>query len=284
MYKHTLLAFTLLLLLAACKLAKAPVEPLEIAQQIFSSHPPAHLEKYFKGDFTNPPSGKDFPTGTATRSLVLQQTPATAVIAIAVITKDGKGSDIYCYFTKDSTWKIHALRGLAMTGIIEGALQELEAMTPQQVDALIKQAENDRLATGLPFTSREDYNFKLGNARLTLAMDDSIIHHFQVNKAAFEKIKEAALQELQGKTSDGERAVQLATALKNDYRKLFIHNIDYGGYEPGGSCLNFAIGGMVDNSVGYLYVKDKKDLPDIDEDRVIMLREIGDGWYLYKTT
>lgn len=283
MYKYTLPAL-LLFSSTACRQTKTTSEPLEIVQQIFSSHPPAHLEKYFKGNFAQLPNGKDFPSGTTTRSLVLQQTPDAAVVAIAIIAKDGKGSDLYCYFTKDSTWKIQAIRSLAMTSIIEGALQELEAMTPQQVDEMIQHAATDSLAKSTLFSSREAYNFELGNARLTLALDDSIIHHFQVNKAAFEKIKEAALQELQSKTSDGERAVKLAAALKNDYRKLFIHSIDYGGYELGGQCLNFSIGGMIDNTVGYLYVKDKKQLPEINEDRVIMLREIGDGWYLYKTT
>jgi hypothetical protein len=41
---------------------------------------------------------------------------------------------------------------------------------------------------------------------------------------------------------------------------------------------------MLDNTVGYLYVKDKEDLPEMTDRRVIMIREISDGWYIYKTT
>jgi hypothetical protein len=65
---------------------------------------------------------------------------------------------------------------------------------------------------------------------------------------------------------------------------LFISSVSYGDYELGGGCLVFSIGGMMDNTVGFLYVKDKKHLPKMDDSGVIMIREIGDGWYLYKTT
>ena len=72
--------------------------------------------------------------------------------------------------------------------------------------------------------------------------------------------------------------------LKADYRKLFISTVSYGDWTLGGKALDFSIGGMVDNTVGYLFVNDKKDLPAMSDNRVNMLREIGDGWYIYKTS
>jgi len=42
--------------------------------------------------------------------------------------------------------------------------------------------------------------------------------------------------------------------LKADYRKLFISSVSYGDLTPGGKVLDFSIGGMVDNTVGYLFV------------------------------
>lgn len=133
------------------------------------------------------------------------------------------------------------------------------------------------------FTSRDDYNFQLGNAKLTLELDDNIAKHFETNQAEFERLKNLALTQLEKEKVDEERSIKLIENLKADYQKLFISSVLTGGYELG-NCINFLIGGMVDNSVGYIYVKDKKDLPEMNSDRVIMIKEIGKGWYIYKTT
>jgi hypothetical protein len=79
------------------------------------------------------------------------------------------------------------------------------------------------------------------------------------------------------------RGKKLIENFKADYQKIFISSISTGDFELGNG-INFLIGGMLDNTVGYLYVKDKNDLPEMNSDSVIMIREIGDGWYIYKTT
>ena len=48
--------------------------------------------------------------------------------------------------------------------------------------------------------------------------------------------------------------------------------------------LIFQIYGSFKNEVGYLYIKDKTKLPKMTPNSVIMLRELSDGWYIYKTT
>jgi hypothetical protein len=176
-----------------------------------------------------------------------------------------------------------AFRALAMTGIIEQVKVELEKMTPQQVDEIIarnKKATKDDISM---FTSKEDYYFQLGNAKLTLELDDNIIKHFITNQAEFERLKNLALAQREKEKIDEERSIELVKDLKADYQKLFIFSVSTGGYKLG-NCINFLIGGMVDNTVGYLYVTDKKNLPEMSPDRVIMIREIGNGWYIYKTT
>ena len=70
---------------------------------------------------------------------------------------------------------------------------------------------------------------------------------------------------------------------KNRLALLFIDNA-FPDWESSKNNLNFLIGGITDNSVGYLYIKNKKDVPKMNPARFIMIREIGDGWYLYKTT
>lgn len=48
------------------------------------------------------------------------------------------------------------------------------------------------------------------------------------------------------------------------------------------SSIGEMLGEVLDNTVSFFYAKDKKDLPEMNDSQVIMLREIGDGWYLYK--
>lgn len=273
--------FTLMaIVLLACNTTKPkPVfktdTPLDVAQSVFSKEGFPDVKKYATGEYEGDFSGKDLADSLTTKFTLLEQKENTAVVAMTVLTPSGKGGDFYLHFGKDKFWKIYAVRGLAMTGIIEGALHEIENMTPQQVDEAIKQGQ---------FKSKEDYDFSLGNSRLTLALDDDIIKHFEKHKAEFESIKNAALEQLKTIKIRENGSTRMIENLKPDYRKLFISGVRYDDYLVGGNCLSFTIGGMLDNTVGYLYASNKIDLPEMSPNRLIMLKEIGDGWYLYKTT
>jgi len=178
---------------------------------------------------------------------------------------------------------MNAFRALAMTNIIEEMVLELEKIQPQQIDEIIKQSKKTTEEANVMFTSKEDYDFQLGNARLTLELDENITKHFLKNRAEFERIKNGALKQLETEKVKKEWSIKLVENLKPDYQKLFISSISTGGYEIG-NCINFLIGGILDNAVGYLFVKDKKDLPQMKPDAIIMIKEIGNGWYIYKTT
>ena len=169
-----------------------------------------------------------------------------------------------------------------MTGMIEGAKKELEQLSTKKVDSLIAISKNDTTGNSM-FKSREDFDFQLGNLNLILALDSEIIDHFNKNKIEFERLKDIAFKNLDTTKADEERSIKLCNGLENDFHKLFISSIETGGYELG-NCINFSIGGMLDNTVGYLFVKDKKDVPEMNPSRIIMIREIGNGWYIYKTT
>jgi hypothetical protein len=258
-------------------------EPLDVAKKIFGTSKFQQIDKYITGEYQGRPNGQDMPKGCTRKFMLLGQTGKTAVVNLTVLDSTGKGLDTYLHFEKDSVWKMGAFRSLAMTGMIEQAVQELENMTPQQVDELIEKSKNAKNGDGAIFKSREDFDFELGNSKLTLALNDDIVKHFWKNKAEFERLKDLALEEVESKKMDEERSYHLLENLKADYRKLLITSVSTNDPELGNS-ISFLIGGMVDNTVGYLFVKDKKDLPSMDPDRIIMIREIGNGWYIYKTT
>jgi hypothetical protein len=267
--RFTITFLILLLCLAKFSYGQEYYEPLDLAKKIFGKEKFRGIKKYVTGEYNGRPNGTDLGKGSSTKFILLEQTNKSAVVNMTIVGSGGKGLDTYLHFEKEGVWKVNAFRALALTGIIEQAKLELEKMTQQQIDTV--------------YSSGAEYSFRLGNTRLILELDDNIIKHFLANQQEFERIKNLALKQLENETVDEERSVELVENLKQDYQNIFIQSVSTGGYELG-NVIDFLIGGMVDNTVGYIYVSDKKDLPRMNPDRIIMIREIGNGWYLYKTT
>ncbi|MET0393302.1 MAG: hypothetical protein ABW019_09180 [Chitinophagaceae bacterium] len=256
-------------------------EPMDLAKKIFARDSLINPEHFATGEYAGHPNGQDLNDGTFTKFTLLEQTAQKAVIGMTITDSSGRGIDTYLYFKKDTTWKMSAFRSLAMTGIIEQMKLGLERMTPQEIDQVITKSKDNKKDDFSMFASREEYDYLLGNARLILDLDENIIQHFRANQAAFERIRDLALQRLENEKPENKGGADPAEDLKTDYRKLFITSVKAGRCD---NCADFLIGGMLDNSVGYLFVKDKKDLPEMDADNFIVIKEIGNGWYLYKTT
>ena len=281
--KALFLYFSLCFLLLIAPSYGQVLEPVSVAKQIFGTSKFASIKHYSTGEYEGRPNGQDLPPGATTRFLLLGQDEKRAVVAMTIQGADGKALDTYLHFERDTVWKLSAFRALAMTGMIEQAKQELERMTPAQIDAQIARAVASKDKKNQLITSRADYNFELGNFSLVLESDDHLIEHFRKNQAAFDHLRDQALAQVPSATSTDFRGTPVATAEQEASRKLFISSVRA---EPatGGKRLNFLIGGILDNTVGYYYVTDKQAVPAMNPGNVIMVREIGDGWYLYKTT
>lgn len=256
--------------------------PLDLAKKIFSKTKFVDIKKYCTGEYTGRPNGKDIDKNATLQFILLNQTSDKAVVAVTILDTTGRGLDTYLHFSKETIWKVNAFRALAMTGMIEGVKKELMELSPKKVDSLIAISKNDTTGNSI-FKSREDFDFQLGNVNLILALDSEIIEHFHNNKVEFERLKDIAFRDWDTTNTDEESRIKLCNGRESDFHKLFIHSIETGGYELG-KCINFLIGGILDNTVGYLFVRDKKNLPEINPDKIIMIREIGNGWYIYKTT
>ncbi len=257
------------------------LQPLDLAKLLFGRDSVPGMEAYIGGEYEGRPNGSAIRADVSREFLLLGQTADKAVVALTLLDSLGEGVDSYLHFSKDTAWRMTAFRGLAMTGILEEVKMQMEQMTPEQVDSAIK-ASKDHGSDGM-FTSKEEFDFTLGNIRLTIALDQDIIKHFTDHREGFERIKDAAIKELGGAIEYSERGERLVVGMEPEYKALYISHVSRGGYELG-NCVRFEIGGMVDNSVGYLFVQNEADLPIADPDRIIMLRSIGRGWYLFKTT
>ncbi|ACU60993.1 hypothetical protein [Chitinophaga pinensis] len=285
MFYKLLIAVLLLTTSVYAQRPSLPTTPLDITARIFDKEGFRQISKFSTGEYKGHPRGTDLSKDASCQFTLLKQSAEQAVVAVTILSPAEEGLDLYLHFIKeDATWKVKACRALAMTGMIQRMRDEMKKLTLNQVDSIIE-AEKNSDKEYKSFTSRDHYYYELGNADLTLKQDDNIIKHFNDHKAKFEQLKDAALKELQENKEDhAERQIRLIKSRENEYHQLFISNVSYGGYMISEHCLTFLIGGMLDNTVGYLYVQDKKDLPEMSDNRVIMLREIGEGWYLYKTT
>jgi hypothetical protein len=129
---------------------------------------------------------------------------------------DGKVpvADLYFYLTLSGTsWKVSAMRSLALTGIIEMAMQELQ--------------NKPKLTT----QERQE----LANMRLTLSLDRDLRAYFKKNRSQFDRLRKLAAKD--SKTAE------------DSLHKL---GLSYFSNEKGTN-LKFVIGGAVDNTVGFIY-------------------------------
>lgn len=269
-------------LLLSTTLCQGQNDPLTLAKLIFARDSFPNLDKHVTGEYNGHPNGTDLPTNVTTDFLLLGQDEKTAVINITITDSAKQAFDGYLHFVKDDVWKVTSFRALALTGMIAQIKDMLENMTEAQIDSTIEQSKTDTIGFAM-FKSKEEYKLKLGNTRLTLASDKELVNHFNENKREFNRLKDSILIEIRNVKVDEEREMKVGEQFQSDCESLFISFITAGGYQFG-ECINFLIGGMVDNTVGYIYAPNKNDIPKMSPHRIIMLREIGNGWYLYKTT
>ena len=277
----------LFLLLGLClpmlaAVAPAELPPLRIAEQFVA---PAgwpemkeHLCCEVAGQAKKQTLGQQIPVRQRRRCELIQQDSATAVVAVE-LRDSASRRDFYLHFRHDSTgWKLGAIRSLAMTHL-----------GPPMV----------ALLTGLPKAEVANYNrkhpdashaFTVGNLRLWTSADADIAAHFHRHQADFQKL----LHRVQaGKffapTRPGpdepaaEQAANADPAVHVLLRRLFLGRVTRRA-TAGGTCLAFVIGGKTTSSVGLLYQPEAHNLPAMSPNGVIVLRPLGEGWYLYKTS
>lgn len=257
-------------------------DPLTLAKMIFSRQKFADLDKHVTGEYNGRPNGTDLPKTANTVFELLDQNDKTAVVAMTIVDSAGNAFDTYLHFVNESVWKVTAFRALALTGLYGEIIDNYEKMTKSQRDSLNLFQEKVIEFPGYSYKPKSiDWTVK--NARLVLSSDKDLIDYFIMNKEKFETLKDGLLEK--GILQGNKRLEELedSKVFRDQIDALLIDNVGrsiFGSPEN----LEFVIGGMTDNSVGYMFVKNKKNKPTMTPNSFIMIREIGNGWYLFKTT
>jgi hypothetical protein len=277
--KHCLLA--LLLWLPWPLQALKPLEPLQIAEQFVAPAGWPEMKEYLcceaAGQAKRETLGQQIPPRLQRTCQLVQQGPSTAVVAVEL--RDSvERKDFYLHFGKEAgAWKLLAIRNLAMTHLGPPMVELLGGMTPAEV------ADYDQKH---PDAS---HAFTLGNLKLWTSADADIAAHFARNRTDFQKLlrlvqagKHFAPAPTAASSASSEQAANANPAVHALLRKLFLAQVTR--RETGcESCLEFVIGGKVSSTVGLLYQPKAALLPPMGPDHLIVLKPLGEGWYLYKT-
>jgi len=218
---------------------------------------------------------------------ILSLDDTEAVIEIT-ITADGNSNNLYAFWTKEQDWKIKAFRALWLPGFFYSMLEEYKDLDEVGIrkvyDNKIAEAKvkNDTISEQElveVFGTIEDFQFEIENMKLTVAPDEKLIKHFNQNKEKFNIL----LSKIKSDTLTNSNMWRFDN--KSNY-KIYMHEIlvsSISNYDDN-KLTSFVIGGMIDNTVGYFYCENPKDVPKMSDNWFIMIKNIGDGWYLYKTT
>ncbi|MBF9141812.1 hypothetical protein [Hymenobacter properus] len=277
--KYLLLLFCLWLPAAAA--TPPPLEPLQIAEQFVAPTGWAEMKDYLcceaAGQAKRETLGQQIPPQLQRTCQLVAQGDSTAVVAVELQgSSAAEHRDFYLHFAKEAEgWKLGAIRNLAMTHLGPPMVELLSALPPAEV------ADYNRKH---PDAS---HAFTVGNLRLWTAADADIAAHFRKNRADFRKLLRLVQTGRYFASADsaatGETAANANPAVHALLRKLFLSRVTR--RETGcASCLEFVIGGKVNSTVGLLYQAEPALLPAMTPEHLIVLKPLGEGWYLYKTT
>lgn len=278
--KHLLLLLGLYLPMLAA-VAPPALPPLRIAEQFVAPAGWPGMKEYLccevAGQAKKQTLGQQIPARQRRRCELVQQDSATAVVAVELRDSTSR-RDFYLHFRHDSTgWKLGAIRSLAMTHLGPPMVALLTGLPPAEVAAYNRKHPD------------ASHSFTVGNLRLWTSADADIAAHFHRHRADFQKLLrrvEAGRFFPAAPGPDEPAAEQTANADPTVHallRRLFLGRVTRRATACG-SCLAFVIGGKTTSSVGLLYQPEAGSLPTMSPNGLIVLRPLGEGWYLYKTS
>lgn len=179
--------------------------------------------------------------------------------------------DAYFYLQHRDVWTVYAVRSLVMKQEAVKELKRLDSIPVKQ--------------RGKPYKkiSGHTWQFDRDNTSLWNSPDTTLASHFHRNKTAFAKLeKKRASKYPLGANDTTYRTVITDKKIRKQADALLIRDIIVDENAPG--TVLYLLGGVLDNSVGYMYQPDPAKLPSISAGYFILIRPLGNGWYLYKTT
>lgn len=195
------------------------------------------------------------------------------VVDVTATDKSHSQYDFYLYFTRvNEEWKLFDAQKLPNVTFAYVAFAKY--LTEEQIEEVLKSKNEEKL-----FTTREQYSYIKRIYDLGNRSDDDLIGHFTKLKSEFNTLKNEFIK-FRTLQSDYTR-FQSNQKFKDDFSRLTLSEIDE--YLPfTRNTIAFVICRMENNAVGYFYTDKGNPVTVIDPGGMLFLREIGEGWYLFK--
>jgi hypothetical protein len=204
---------------------------------------------------------------------LIQQDEYSAVVSVNL--SEGEYSeDCYLYFINNNGWKLEAMRELALPGFIYAYRKMIESMTEEEKINMQKEGR------------WEDIQNDLKEITLLLKDDKALIKHFEDNREKFMLFLSEAKKLIPANSQYSISRNDSIPSLDAYGKELTITYIekDHCSNTKIPGAVSFVIGGVLDNTAGYMYLEDTANLPEISKSGIIILKPMGGGWYLFKTT
>ena len=199
--------------------------------------------------------------------------PTNAVACVQWFRENGFTKDLYMYLVNEGEWKVRAVRGLALTELLEEMV-----LRAQKVDRLTDNQRKELSQEDRAFLVK-DMPILLANVKLTLATDAELRIWFKRSRTALEELAALAASTVTQRsvrvTEDDTTHRTLAEKIKN------LHLSGVSLVERGK--LELVIGGITDNTVGLIYSPSNTP-PQITCSEYIWVEKLDDKWYLFRTT
>lgn len=270
-----LLLFTASLAAQTKVSASDTLSPLQIVQQYVSPAGFPNKLKFFCCEFyrewyADSTLGQQLPARVKRETELVFQDSAHA--AVHVWLHDSLTSrDVYFFLVKKQNWTLYAARSLAMTNNAKLEQKRLDSI-PQE-------------KRGKSYTEKSghSYAFDYANLKLWSGTDAELVAYFNAHKKQFLQLQASLTKKgFYGKTDSLVEKAMQDKKIRKKADALLIRNFQYNPKYPG--AVFYMIGGMSDNTVGYFYQPDPTKVPHMTEKKFILVRPLGDGWYLFKTT
>jgi hypothetical protein len=250
------------------------ISPLRVIQKYISPNPFPNKIEYFCCELSaewhaDSTLGQQLNTKVQRYAQVIFQDTGHATIAVWL--HDSTTSvDVYFYLVHKRVWTVYSARSLAMKDVAEKELLRLDSIPKKNRGSAYTK------------THGHTYDFEYANLQLWKNSDTALVSFFRKNQKTFTSIQNSLVKK--GFTKNDSLVVKamMDKKIRKSTDKVLIRNFQYDKHYPG--CIFYLIGGMVDNTVGYMYQPDPKKLPLVTEKHYILIRPIGNGWYLFKTT
>ncbi len=179
--------------------------------------------------------------------------------------------DVYFYLQHRTVWTVYAVRSLVMKDFAKAELKRLDSVPTKQ--------------RGKPYAniSNHTWQFDYDNTVLWGKSDTLLAQHFYDNKEAFLKLEKMRAKNFPLKASDTLKiSLNIDKKMRKVMNKLLLRDVLLDPKAQG--TVLYHVGGVLDNSVGYMYQPDPTKIPAVTAGYFILIRPLGNGWYLYKTT